>query len=129
VFRIGPLADSNFMARELKPFRIVACASPDYLRERGAPATPPDLETHVCLVHAPTSAPTVSDWRFVRGEEHYKIDVKHRLQVNDSKALLTAALDGFGMHSSLRILRAKACAPDVSPKCCPTTKHRHVPFT
>jgi DNA-binding transcriptional LysR family regulator len=32
VFRIGPLADSSFMARELAPFRIVACA-PDYLRE------------------------------------------------------------------------------------------------
>ena len=96
VFRIGPLADSSFMARELAPFRIVACASPDYLRERGVPATPLDLETHECLVHAPTSAPTVSDWRFVRGEENYKIDVKHRLRVNDAKALLVAALDGFG---------------------------------
>ena len=33
VFRIGPLADSSFVARELAPFRIAACASPDYLRE------------------------------------------------------------------------------------------------
>jgi len=97
VFRIGPLADSSFVARELAPFRIVACASPDYLRERGVPATPLDLETHECLVHAPTSGPTVSDWRFVRGEENYKIDVKHRLLVNDAKALLIAALDGFGI--------------------------------
>ena len=97
VFRIGPLADSSFVARELAPFRIVACASPDYLRERGVPATPLDLETHECLVHAPTSGPTVSDWRFVRGEENYKIGVKHRLRVNDAKALLVAALDGFGI--------------------------------
>jgi DNA-binding transcriptional LysR family regulator len=34
----------------------------------------------------------------VRGEENYKIDVKHRLRVNDSNAsLLIAALDGFGI--------------------------------
>jgi DNA-binding transcriptional LysR family regulator len=97
VFRIGPLADSSFMARELAPFRIVACASPDYLRERGIPTTPLDLETHECLVYAPASGPTVSDWRFMRGDENYKIDVKHRLRVNDAKALLVAALDGFGI--------------------------------
>jgi DNA-binding transcriptional LysR family regulator len=97
VFRIGPLADSSFMARELAPFRIVACAAPDYLRERGVPATPLDLDSHECLVYAATSGPTVSDWHFVRGEENYKIDVKHRLRVNDAKALLAAALDGFGI--------------------------------
>lgn len=97
VFRIGPLADSSFMARKLAPFRIVACASPAYLRERGVPATPLDLDTHECLVYASPSGPTVSDWRFVRGEENYKVDVKHRLQVNDAKALLIAALNGFGI--------------------------------
>lgn len=97
VFRIGPLADSSFVARELAPFHLVACASPAYLRERGIPATPFDLETHECLVYAPTSGPTVNDWRFMRGDQTYEVTVKHRLQVNDAKALLAAALDGFGI--------------------------------
>lgn len=97
VFRIGPLADSSFTARELAPFRLVACASPDYLRERGVPATPADLETHECLVYASSSGPTVSDWRFVRGDENYRLDMKHRLRVNDAKALLIATLNGFGI--------------------------------
>ncbi|OAJ52085.1 LysR family transcriptional regulator [Paraburkholderia ginsengiterrae] len=97
VFRVGPLVDSSFIARELAPFRLVACASPDYLRERGVPAVPTDLETHECLVYASTSAPAVSEWRFVRGDENYQIDVKHRLRVNDAKALLVAALNGFGV--------------------------------
>ncbi|MFZ6678783.1 LysR substrate-binding domain-containing protein [Undibacterium sp. Tian12W] len=35
VFRIGRLSDSSFIARELAPFRLVACASPDYLKEKG----------------------------------------------------------------------------------------------
>ncbi|MHC2437495.1 LysR family transcriptional regulator [Bradyrhizobium sp. USDA 4451] len=97
VFRVGPLVDSSFVARELAPFRLVACASPDYLRERGAPATPLDLETHECLVYASTSGPIVNDWRFVRDKDTYTVDVKHRLQVNDAKALLIAALNGFGI--------------------------------
>ncbi|GKQ49328.1 LysR family transcriptional regulator [Bradyrhizobium sp. Ce-3] len=97
VFRIGPLADSSFMARELAPFRLVACASPDYLRERGVPATPFDLEAHECLAYASTSGPTANNWRFVRDQETYTVDVKHRLLVNDAKALLVAALNGFGI--------------------------------
>jgi DNA-binding transcriptional LysR family regulator len=97
VFRIGPLADSSFMARELAPFRLIACASPDYLSERGVPATPRDLENHECLAYASTTRPAVSEWQFVRGEETHTLDVKHRLRVNDAKALLIAALDGFGI--------------------------------
>ncbi|MGV2292344.1 LysR substrate-binding domain-containing protein [Trinickia sp. YCB016] len=97
VFRIGPLADSSLMARELAPFRLVACASPEYLRERGVPATPLDLDTHECLAYASSSGPTPNDWHFVRGEETYKASAKHRLRVNDAKALLTAALEGFGI--------------------------------
>ncbi|WP_342722409.1 LysR family transcriptional regulator [Bradyrhizobium sp. B097] len=97
VFRIGPLADSSFMARELAPFRLVACASPDYLRERGVPATPFDLEAHECLAYASTSGPIANTWRFVRDEETYTVEVKHRLLVNDAKALLVAALNGFGI--------------------------------
>jgi DNA-binding transcriptional LysR family regulator len=97
VFRIGPLAQSSLMARELAPFRLVACASPDYLSERGVPITPLDLAAHECLVYASTSGPTIDDWHFVRGGETYRVDVKHRLRVNDAKALLIAALAGFGV--------------------------------
>jgi DNA-binding transcriptional LysR family regulator len=97
VFRIGPLADSSLMARELAPFRLVACASPDYLSERGVPVTPLDLETHECLVYASPSGRTIDDWHFVRNGETHRVDVRHRLRVNDAKALLIAALAGFGV--------------------------------
>jgi DNA-binding transcriptional LysR family regulator len=97
VFRIGPLADSSLTARELAPFRLVACASPDYLSERGVPATPLDLETHECLVYASPSGRTIDDWHFVRNGETHRVDVRHRLRVNDAKALLIAALAGFGV--------------------------------
>jgi DNA-binding transcriptional LysR family regulator len=97
VFRIGPLADSSFVARALAPFRLVACASPEYLRERGAPATPPDLDHHECLAYASASGPAASDWHFARAGASHKVEVRHRLRLNDAKALLVAALSGFGI--------------------------------
>jgi len=97
VFRIGPLSDSSFVARALAPFRLVACASPDYLRERGAPAVPDDLAGHECLAYASATGPATSDWNFTRDGERWSIRVRHRLQLNDAKALLVAALDGFGI--------------------------------
>jgi DNA-binding transcriptional LysR family regulator len=97
VFRIGQLADSSFTARQLMPFRLVACAAPAYLLEHGTPATPGDLDQHACLAYASTSGTAASDWHFMRGAEHYKIDVKHRLRLNDAKAILVAALNGIGI--------------------------------
>jgi len=49
VFRTGPLADSSLAARTLRPFRLLACASPGYLRERGTPSRLEDLGAHECL--------------------------------------------------------------------------------
>jgi len=97
VFRIGPLADSSLMARALSPFRLVACASPGYLRERGTPVTPPDLKQHECLGYAYWSRPTASEWRFAQDGRGYDVRIRNHLQVNNGKALLSAALDGFGI--------------------------------
>ena len=97
VFRVGPLAESSLVARELTPFRLVACASPAYLRERGTPSNPAHLEDHECLGYTHWSRPMVYEWRFVRDGQAHEVRIRNRLQANDAKALLTAALDGFGV--------------------------------
>lgn len=50
--RIGPLPDSELIARRLAGFALWPCASPDYLA--GAPpiAEPGDLPTHRLIAHA-----------------------------------------------------------------------------
>lgn len=97
VFRTGALADSSFMARQLAPFRLVVCASPAYLREHGMPATPAALGAHECLAYASAAGATASDWHFVKGGEHFKVTIPHRLRLNDAKALLVAALNDIGI--------------------------------
>ena len=97
-FRIGPLPDSTMMARAIAPFRLIACASPDYLRERGTPMTPADLSDHECLSYAYWPGPTNNEWIFTRqGRSYEVVHSRNHLQINNAVGLLTAALDGFGV--------------------------------
>src|SRR5262245_44115057 len=46
--RIGVLEDSALVVRKLAPSRLVLCATPAYLKERGTPREPGDLAQHNC---------------------------------------------------------------------------------
>ncbi len=52
VIRIGPLANSDLIARRLATFELWPCASPAYLGQRGVPAKPGDLATHAIVAHS-----------------------------------------------------------------------------
>jgi DNA-binding transcriptional LysR family regulator len=97
VIRLGPVADTMLVARPLASYRLIACASPAYLAARGTPAAPADLASHECLGFAYWSGPLRRQWRFSREGREWDAPVTGRLQVNDWKALLRAALDGFGI--------------------------------
>ncbi|MBO6757015.1 MAG: LysR family transcriptional regulator [Roseibium sp.] len=47
--RAAPLPDSSLKARRLGANQRVLCASPDYIRQKGAPKTPADLVNHDCI--------------------------------------------------------------------------------
>ncbi|MFM0740954.1 LysR family transcriptional regulator [Paraburkholderia xenovorans] len=95
--RLGSLADSTLIARQLMPYRLVACAAPAYLAERGEPHTPQDLIGHECLSFVYTSLPVATEWQFSDARGHYTVPVAGRFQANDVKALLAAALSGGGV--------------------------------
>lgn len=96
-FRIGPVEVSSLTARPLAPYQLVACAAPGYLAERGVPQRPQDLSQHECLGYAWWSQPTDREWVFCKGSTVARVQVASRLRVNESRALLSAALDGFGI--------------------------------
>ena len=57
--RIGPLGDSDLIARKLGTIALWPCASPGYLAERGVPATVDDLLEHTLISHTDRRMP----WR------------------------------------------------------------------
>jgi DNA-binding transcriptional LysR family regulator len=60
--RVGPLGDSNLIARQLASPEFIVCASPAYLERAGRPQTPADLRSHSCLIFAETIAHDT--WQF-----------------------------------------------------------------
>lgn len=105
VIRSGPLADSSLIARRLFELEWVTCATPAYLAHYGTPQHPCDLELGYPLAnyrHALNDR--ILPLHFVdRGKE---IDIQHRyhVSVNESNALLAAALAGLGIIQTFRFM-------------------------
>jgi DNA-binding transcriptional LysR family regulator len=56
--RIGNLPDSSMRGLRVGAIRYVACASPAYLKRRGTPASPRDLEAHDCISFSTSPVPS-----------------------------------------------------------------------
>jgi len=93
--RIGELPDSTMNAIGVGHVRLVACASPDYLKAHGVPRVPADLARHTVIAATPVS-PSV-EWRFVTDKKTISVKVKPRLTVTNNEAAIVAAVQGFGV--------------------------------
>ncbi|MHC2114383.1 LysR family transcriptional regulator [Stenotrophomonas geniculata] len=90
--RVGPLPSQEVVARPLPPYAMSLCAAPSYLRRRGTPRTPADLEGHDCLSHLAWRGG--HGWQLANGEQ---VDWEARLTCNDGFALREAAVAGAGL--------------------------------
>jgi len=90
--RVGPLPSQELVARPLPPYAMSLCASPAYLRRRGTPRTPADLQGHDCLSHLAWRGG--HGWQLANGEQ---VDWDARLTSNDGYALREAAVAGAGL--------------------------------
>ena len=117
--RIGALDDSSLVARPLATNRRVLCASPEYLRRHGAPATPADLAAHECLLLVGSQGRQDS-WRLRDGDREVSVRVGGRIESNQGELLRDAAIAGLGiaLHSTwhvcddLRAGRLQIVLPD-----------------
>jgi DNA-binding transcriptional LysR family regulator len=96
--RIGALADSSLVARRLATVRLALCASPDYLRRRGTPATPADLGRHRGLLY--TNRVSMARWTLHGPDGPVAADVPAALCVNNGDVLREAAIAGEGITLS-----------------------------
>src|SRR4051812_10877923 len=89
--RIGALADSSLRARHVGDVRLVVCATPAYLRRRGAILDVADLARHDVISLTGTT-PIPDRWTFGRRV----VGVRPRLVTTDVQTAIDAALAGIG---------------------------------
>lgn len=109
VVRIGTPADSSLVGRRLAQIQKIVCAAPSYLASCGTPETLDDLTQHRCVTFARSPSARPSPWRFAdpdRLGSSIDVAVGGPLQINNSEAILDAAVAGVGLvqlHSYLAI--------------------------
>jgi len=100
--RLGPLSDSNLVARPLRPYSVVLCASPDYLAGHPPPSSPEDLARHPCIAtyfdHKTVWNRLQTTWEFIGGGDViHKVNVPFKMQVNDAQGACALVLKGAGI--------------------------------
>ncbi|MBR0825470.1 LysR family transcriptional regulator [Bradyrhizobium manausense] len=90
--RIGHLADSSLVARQVGEMRRIVVASPDYLKRHGEPKTPGALLQHQTLQFGPAS-----NWRFVQDGRDIEVTPVARFISNSADAVLQHADAGGGV--------------------------------
>jgi DNA-binding transcriptional LysR family regulator len=79
--------------------RLVAVASPRYLKQNSPPRTPGDLQKHTCIRYRMRSG-RLYRWEFERRGQSYSIDVNGPLTLDDDDLMAQAAADGWASRSS-----------------------------
>ena len=97
VLRAGPLADSSLVARPLGSYRMINCASPDYLARHGTPRTLDDLSSHRIVHYDAQLAGSSPGWEWFDGRATQVAPVGAVLTVNGTAAYAAACREGLGL--------------------------------
>jgi len=104
--RIGHLADSSLVARQVGKMRRIVVASNQYLKRRGEPKTPQAIASHDTIQFGATAAPP--DWRFVEDGRDVGIVCTPRFTTNVADAAIQYAVQGGGLTRVLAYQAADA---------------------
>lgn len=103
--RVGPVTETNVIARRVGSSNFVLCAAPSYLKRRGEPKRPQQLLDHDCLRYT-VGMPR---WQFISPDgKDESIDITGRLKSNNGMVLAAAAVDGFGLTYAPEFVVASA---------------------
>ncbi|MBW7971858.1 LysR family transcriptional regulator [Bradyrhizobium sp. BR 10289] len=98
--RVGDLADSRLISRQLAPHRICAFASPDYLARRGTPVHPDELVNHDCVNFRFQSSGQAFRWPFLIGDRLVEIMPDAAITTDVSEAVASIIASGAGIGIS-----------------------------
>ncbi|WDE05670.1 LysR family transcriptional regulator [Thalassomonas viridans] len=93
--RIGPLDDSNMVAKQVGSVRRMICATPKLLNEIDVITRPKDLSNAPCILFTGLSHGT--NWHLHQGEKILSIPVKGPLACNNITSALNVVKEGLGL--------------------------------
>ncbi|MGC4067014.1 MAG: LysR family transcriptional regulator [Polyangiaceae bacterium] len=97
VVRVGPLTDSDLVARRIGEYRIVNVASAAYLKQHGTPRSVQDLTKHHLVHWAPVLGAKPFGFEYRDGNEQKELSMRGRITVNNAEAYLAACIAGLGI--------------------------------
>jgi DNA-binding transcriptional LysR family regulator len=95
--RVGRLADSSLVAKQLGWTSLVTCAAPSYLDQHGRPQHPADLREHHAIIPGRRDEHSFARWVFTRGGEREAVAVPVGVVVRDGVGVTDALLGQAGI--------------------------------
>lgn len=93
--RIAKLPSSSLISRKIAKTRLVLCASPDYLEQRGTPTSLPELSEHAIITYSLLAMG--EQWQFQGPDGEVTVKVTSRMRSNNGDTCCAAALKGQGL--------------------------------
>jgi DNA-binding transcriptional LysR family regulator len=97
VLRVGAPRDPQLIVRPLGRLTFINCASPDYLRRRGTPATLGDLAKHDLIHYVTTLGTKSTGFEYPEASGYRYLPMSGPVVVNSSGAYNAACLAGLGL--------------------------------
>ncbi len=104
VIRLGALADSSLVGRQLQLMTTRYVASPAFLAAHPPITQPADLKT------LPLVCGSVSEWLFQRDGEQQRIKVAKSFRIANGRVMCQAAMAGLGVARLIDVYVARAIA-------------------
>lgn len=100
--RLGTLKPQGLTAQKVGTLAMVTCAAPAYFERYGTPKRIGDLEKHVAVNIVGGPSRRTREWVFLENRKETRKRLESAVVVDDSAALLSCALSGFGLIQAPR---------------------------
>ena len=97
MLRVGSIADSSFVARQLGSTHLIVCASPRYLDQHGRPKHPQDLTGHRAIIPGRRDEDSFTQWSFAKGNTREIVSVPVGVSLREGVGLAVTAIGGVGI--------------------------------
>lgn len=104
MIRLGPLSDSNLVAKRVGSIRKVTAATSQYLTRYGIPDSIAELSNHMCVRYIPAGQLKGPDLSFEVNNRTVGLNLRASVCVNDIEAYLGCGLRGLGIMQVPRFI-------------------------